>query len=66
MGDDCTVDTATKPQVQTTLLLTPDQEAEIRRLSAEWGNASMASVVRRLLAEALEARRIRAAAGAAS
>lgn len=48
----------TKSKVQTTVLLGSDQEAEIRRLCAEWGDASLASVVRRLLAEALEARRV--------
>lgn len=56
----------TKSKVQTTVLLGVDQEAEIRRLGVEWGDASMASVVRRLLAEALEARRARAEMEAAS
>lgn len=49
--------TETKQRVQTTVLLDSDQEAEIRRLSVQWGDASLASVVRRLLAEALAARR---------
>lgn len=49
-----------KSKVQTTVLLGSDQEAEIRRLCVEWGDASLASVVRRLLGEALEARRLRA------
>ena len=47
----------TKQRVQTTILLDPDQEAAIRSLSVQWGDASLASVVRRLLAEALTARR---------
>lgn len=53
------MDAETKPQVQTTILLTPDQEAELRRLCIEWGGASLASVIRRLLQEALNARRAR-------
>lgn len=54
----------TKSKVQTTVLLSPAQEAEIRRLCIEWGDASMASVVRRLLSEALDARRDRESAEA--
>lgn len=47
--------------IQTTVLLDPGQEAEIRRLCVAWGDASLASVVRRLLGEALTARREQAA-----
>lgn len=49
----------TRSKVQTTVLLGSDQEAEIRRLCVMWGDASLSSVVRRLIAEALEARRVR-------
>lgn len=52
----------TKSKVQTTVLLGSDQEAKLRRLCIEWGDASLASVVRRLLAEALDAREGRAEA----
>lgn len=57
MGGDDTVDAVTKSKVQTTVLLSSGQEAEIRRLCVEWGDASLSSVVRRLLAEALDARK---------
>lgn len=49
--------TVTRPRVQTTVLLTVEQAEEIEALQREWGDPSMASVVRRLLNEALEARR---------
>lgn len=57
MGSDRTVDVVTRPPVQTTVILTAEQDAEIRQLSAEWGDASMASVIRRLINEALANRR---------
>lgn len=54
--------TAARQKVQTTVLLSLEQAEEIETLQREWGDSSMASVVRRLIAEALDARRARAEA----
>lgn len=56
MRTDSSVATATRPKVQTTVLLTLEQAAQVERLQQEWGDVSLASVVRRLLNEALAAR----------
>ena len=64
MGKDSSVDTVTRPRVQTTVLLTLEQAERIEALQREWGDPSMASVVRRLLTEALEARALTAEAKA--